>query len=87
MLAPDGVVFGSTVLSSGVQHTPWSRWMMEQLNRDGTFCNSGDGLGCLKAQLDQRFDGAPDEVVGAVEHLRCLHLTPAGQPAQRLSAD
>jgi SAM-dependent methyltransferase len=66
VLAPDGVVFGSTVLSGGVRHTPWSRWMMERLNRDGTFTNRDDHLDGLKTQLDQRFDSAQVEVVGAV---------------------
>ena len=64
-LAPGGVVFGSTVLSGGVRHTPWSRWM-ERLNRDGTFTNHDDDLNGLKTQLDQRFDSAQVEVVGAV---------------------
>jgi hypothetical protein len=66
VLAPDGVVFGSTVLSGGVRHTRWSRWMMERLNRDGTFSNHDDDLEGLRAQLEQRFDGARVEVVGAV---------------------
>ena len=55
VLAPGGVVFGSTVLSGGVRHTPMSRWMMDQLNRDGTFTNRDDDLDGLKTQLDQRF--------------------------------
>ena len=66
VLAPGGVVFGSTVLSGGVRHTRWSRWMMERLNRDGTFTNRDDDLVGLTTQLDQRFDSAQVEVVGAV---------------------
>ena len=66
VLAPGGVVFGSTVLNDGVRHTPWSRWMMKQLNRDGTFANRHDDLHSLRTQLDQRFDNAQVEVVGAV---------------------
>ncbi len=66
VLAPEGVVFGSTVLSGGVRHTRWSRWMMERLNRDGTFSNPDDDLEGLRTQLEQRFDGARVEVVGAV---------------------
>jgi len=66
VLAPGGVVFGSTVLSGGVRHTRLSRWMMERLNRDGTFTNRDDDLDGLKAQLDQRFGSAQVEVVGAV---------------------
>jgi hypothetical protein len=66
VVAPGGVVFGSTVLSGGVRHTAWSRWMMERLNRDGTFTNRDDDLDGLKTQLNQRFDDAQVEVVGAV---------------------
>ena len=66
VLAPGGVVFGSTVLSGGVRHTQLSRWMMEQLNRDGTFTNRDDDLDGLKTQLDQRFASAQIEVVGSV---------------------
>jgi SAM-dependent methyltransferase len=65
-LAPGGVVFGSTVLSGGVRHTPMSRWMMERLNRDGTFTNRDDDLHELKTQLDPRFDSTQVKVVGAV---------------------
>ena len=39
---------------------------MERLNRDGTFTNRDDDLDGLKTQLDQRFDRAQVEVVGAV---------------------
>ena len=66
VLAPGGVVFGSTVLSGGVRHTAWSRWMMERLNRDGTFTNRDDDLDSLRTELDRRFDSARVEVVGAV---------------------
>jgi SAM-dependent methyltransferase len=66
VLAPGGVVFGSTVLSDGVRHSRWSRWMMERLNRDGAFSNRDDDLDGLQTQLDQRFDGAQVKVVGAV---------------------
>ena len=59
-----------------MRHTLWSRWMMERLNRDGTFTNSGDDLDGLKTQLDQRFDSAQVEVVGAVA-IFSVHLTPA----------
>jgi hypothetical protein len=59
-------VFGSTILSGGVRHTPWSRWMMNQLNRDGTFTNRDDDLDGLKTQLNQRFTSAQVEVVGSV---------------------
>lgn len=66
VLAPGGVVFGSTVLNGGVRHTPWSRWMMKRLNRGGAFTNFDDDLDSLRTQLSQRFDDPQLEVVGAV---------------------
>ena len=66
VLAPGGVVFGSTVLSGGVPQTRRSRWMIDRLNQDGTFSNRDDDLDSLKTQLDLRFDNPQIEVVGAV---------------------
>jgi hypothetical protein len=57
----------STVLTGGVPHTWFSRWMMDQLN-DGnhSFSNRDDDLETLKAQLEQRFHDVTVEVVGSV---------------------
>jgi len=67
VLAPGGVVFGSTVLTGGVPHTRFSRWMMDKLN-DGnhSFSNRDDDLDTLTTQLDQRFRDTQVEVVGSV---------------------
>lgn len=67
VLAPGGVVFGSTVLTGGVPHTRFSRWMMDKLN-DGneSFSNREDDLDTLTTQLDQRFHDTQVEVVGSV---------------------
>ena len=66
MLEQKGHKLVVAVLSGGVPHTARSRWMMERLNRDGTFTNRDDDLDGLKTQLDQRFESAQVEVVGAV---------------------
>lgn len=66
VLAPDGVVFGSTILNGGVRHTWWSRRMMERLNCNGTFDNHDDHLEDLWAQLEQRFGDVRVGAVGAV---------------------
>lgn len=55
VLAPGGVVFGSTVLNEGVPHNPFSRWMMNLLNRKGAFTNQDDDLDGLRRELDRRF--------------------------------
>jgi hypothetical protein len=64
VLAPGGVVFGSTVLNGGVRHTRRSRWMMTRLNREGVFSNLDDDLDGLKRELTARFGHATVEVVG-----------------------
>jgi ubiquinone/menaquinone biosynthesis C-methylase UbiE len=66
VLAPGGVVFGSVVLTGGVEHTRFSRWWLDKLNRSGTVCNRDDDLDTLRAQLDQRLEDAQIEVVGSV---------------------
>ena len=66
VLAPGGVVFGSTVLSSGVKHTPWSRLMMNKLNSEGVFSNLHDDREHLRDQLRKRFDALDVQVAGTV---------------------
>jgi hypothetical protein len=66
VLAGGGRLFGSTVLNAGVRHTRRSRWMMNQLNRDGTFCNLDDDLDGLRIALSARFDRPAVKVVGTV---------------------
>jgi SAM-dependent methyltransferase len=67
VLAPGGVVFGSTVLTGGVPHTRFSRWMMDQLNdRNESFSNREDDLDTLTAQLEKRFRDVSVDVVGSV---------------------
>ena len=66
VLAPGGVVFGSTVLNSGVKHTPWSRLMMNKLNSKGVFSNLHDDLEHLRDQLRKRFDALDVQVAGTV---------------------
>jgi methyltransferase family protein len=66
VLVAGGRLFGSTILNAGVRHTRRSRWMMNQLNRDGTFCNLDDDLDGLRAALSARFDRPTVKVVGTV---------------------
>ncbi|MEV6975263.1 class I SAM-dependent methyltransferase [Kitasatospora sp. NPDC093806] len=53
---PGGIVFGSTVLSSGVPVTGAGRWLMNNLNAKGVFHNDRDDLEDLRDQLKQNFD-------------------------------
>lgn len=66
VLAPEGVVFGSTVLNGGVSHTPFSRTVMRRLNSNGAFTNFDDDLLGLEAQLKARFEQSRVQVIGAV---------------------
>lgn len=52
---PGGVVFGSTVLSSGVPVSGAGRWLMKNLNGKGIFHNQEDRLEDLRTVLEQNF--------------------------------
>lgn len=66
VLAPGGVVFGSTVLTGGVRHTPWSRLMLKKVNDDGVFDNFQDDLEGLARELQSRFANPRLSVKGTV---------------------
>ncbi len=53
---PGGIVFGSTVLASGVPVSRAGRLLMRGLNRRGVFHNDRDSLGDLRDQLEAHFD-------------------------------
>lgn len=66
VLAPGGLLFGSTVLNGGVSHTRASRALIRRYSASGTFCNLEDDLGDLDAALAARFPAHRIDVVGAV---------------------
>jgi hypothetical protein len=51
-LAPDGVVFGATLLSEGVERSRATRTLMRIYNKKGIFSNEGDGLESLRRELE-----------------------------------
>lgn len=61
---PRAVVFGSTLLSTGVR----TRWMAKRLmrfyNRKRIFCNESDSLVDLESMLRSRFDDVEVRVIG-----------------------
>jgi SAM-dependent methyltransferase len=65
-LAPGGVLFGATILSEGVRHTPWSRLALRAINRGGDMSNLEDRLGDLEAGLRNVFGECEVEVVGTI---------------------
>jgi hypothetical protein len=64
LLRPDGVVFGATLLSGGVERSGAARALMRFYNRKGMFSNEADSVSGLRAALEQRFRDVELEVVG-----------------------
>jgi len=63
-LAPDGIVFGSTLLAEGVKRSPMARLLMRIYNSKGIFSNQGDSVRDLERELTARFRHVKLEVVG-----------------------
>lgn len=55
VVRPGGVVFGSTILTSGVPMSRPARLLNRALNARGVFHNERDDLDDLREQLDRRF--------------------------------
>ncbi len=66
LLHPGGVLFGSTILASGVPVTASARSLMAFYNRKGIFSNLQDSLDGLEGALRARFDQVAIETVGSV---------------------
>ena len=66
VLAPDGVLFGMSVLGSSGPHTWLSRRMLASVNRRGTFDNLDDTADGLKEILAASFETVELETVGSV---------------------
>ena len=63
-LAPEGVLFGSTLLADGVERSATARALMRAYNRRRIFDNAGDSLSDLRHALARRFARSHVEVVG-----------------------
>jgi hypothetical protein len=64
LLAPEGVMFGATLLSAGVERSAAARALMRLYNRKGVFSNASDSAEALHAALRQRFRSVEVEIVG-----------------------
>jgi SAM-dependent methyltransferase len=64
LLAPDGIVFGATLLSTGVVMSSAARALMRLYNRKAVFSNTADSLPALRSALNDRFRLVEIEVVG-----------------------
>ena len=56
LLAQDGVLFGATLLSSGVACSGPAMRVMKHYNKRGMFSNEHDSLSALRQELSSRFD-------------------------------
>ena len=66
LLAPGGVLFGTTILGRGVDHTRLGRILLRAYNRKGIFSNLNDDRDALERCLAGRFPHYELEVTGAV---------------------
>lgn len=66
LLAPGGVLFGSTLLSAGVHSNLVARRLMAAYNGKQIFSNTADSLDDLRSALETRFAEWSVETVGCV---------------------
>jgi SAM-dependent methyltransferase len=70
ILNPGGVLFGATVLQTGVDHGWLARKMLPDLQRKGIFSNQHDDLAGLERNLGECFSTSSVDVVGSVAIFR-----------------
>ena len=66
LLNQQGVLFGSTLLSQGVERSSLARSLMNAYNKKRIFCNEQDDLSTLKQGLQENFSQSSVEVIGCV---------------------
>ena len=66
VLAPDGVLFGATVLGTTGSHTRVARAVLRAFNRQGGFDNLDDSEASTRAILEASFDDVEITVIGSV---------------------
>jgi SAM-dependent methyltransferase len=65
VLAPDGVLFGGTVLGLAERQTPQARAVLRVFNWHGDFDNLGDTAEGLRQILEESFETVDVDVVGS----------------------
>ena len=84
VLAPDGVLFGASVLGRGADHRWIARRVLTAFNRQGGFDNLDDTEDGLRAILEQSFERVELDVVGSAALF--VASGPRVSPPQRTSA-
>jgi SAM-dependent methyltransferase len=81
VLAPDGVLFGGTVLGLGERHRPQARAVLRAFNWQGDFDNLGDTAEGLRRILEESFETVEVDVVGSTADFTAAGPRPAEQRA------
>jgi hypothetical protein len=76
---PQGLIFGSTLLASGVRVSRSARNLMRFYNRKKIFSNQGDSLDALESMLRMRFEQVRVEAIGSAA-LFSARLTRTDEP-------
>jgi hypothetical protein len=66
LMAPDAVIFGSTLLQGGVERSIAARALMTHYNFYGVFSNTCDSVETLRQELEKRFTAVSIDIVGCV---------------------
>ncbi len=66
LLNPQGIVFGSTILSQGIKPNILANWLMKIYNKKGIFTNNEDDLETLKKIMKNNFSESLVTTVGCV---------------------
>ena len=77
VLAPDGTLFGATVLGRSANHTWLARRVLAAFNRRGAFDNLDDSEGGLRDILEASFEAVEIEIVGSVAVFTAKRPRPA----------
>jgi SAM-dependent methyltransferase len=72
VLAPDGALFGGTVLGTVERHTRSARAVLWAFNREGSFDNLNDTADGLREILDESFRSVEVDVIGSVAHFTAI---------------
>ena len=80
VLAPDGVLFGGTVLGLEEQHRPQARAVLRAFNWQGDFDNLGDTAEGLRQILEESFETVEVDVVGSTADFTATGPRPATLP-------
>ncbi|HEV2950953.1 MAG TPA: methyltransferase, partial [Actinomycetota bacterium] len=77
VLAPDGVLFGGTVLGLAERHTPQARAVLRAFNWKGDFDNLADTAEGLGQILEESFETVEVDVVGSTANFTATGPRPA----------